>query len=286
MAADDAAAAYAEARRRIAAWRPGEPLRLGFTALDRLPNEIAELHELRELDVSATQVADLCPLQGLTNLQSLTCFGTPVEVEGEPPRQRAGPKVEQPPLDVEAERPARELWYFSYAREPNERAGRPVDAFCNDAARADRKILRDVEKLRYGESIQDFMRHELAQGDRVFVWLTDAYLRSPYCMVELFELWRRADGDAERFYAQVRLVLDVSIRMQRERLEYVQLWQKEKAAVDEIAPVVAQMEGPFAAKRDAIHRFASQTWEILEFIGNHVAYGSFEELRAKELGHG
>jgi internalin A len=210
----------------------------------------------------------------------------PAEVEGEPPRERDEPQEEQPRLDVEAERPARELWYFSYANASNAAAGGPVDAFCADAARADRKILRDVDELRYGDDIRNFMVNELATGDRVFVWLTDAYLRSPYCMTELFELWRRAEGDANRFYAQVRLVLDVSIRMQSERLDYVKLWQAEKDAVDEIAPVVAQMEGPFAAKRDAIHRFASQTWEILEFIGNHVAYGSFDELREQELGHG
>ena len=92
------------------------------------------------------------------------------------------------------------------------------------------------------------MRHELAAGDRVFVWLTDAYLRSPYCMVELHELWRRADGDAKRFYDQVRLVLDVSIRHETEKAAIRDLrLGKEKAAIDEAARYVARMEGDFDA---------------------------------------
>jgi internalin A len=209
------------------------------------------------------------------------------EVEGELPRERAEPKEEAPPLKVEAERPARELWYFSYVHASNEAAGRPVDAFCNDAARADRKIIRDVEKLRYGESIQDFMRHELAAGDRVFVWLTDAYLRSPYCMVELFELWRRADGDAKRFYGQVRLVLgdDVSIRLPTDKARYADLWQEQKATVDAQALRDEHWDDEIVRERNAVSRFASKTYALLTFIGNHVAYGSFDELREQELGH-
>jgi internalin A len=212
----------------------------------------------------------------------------PVEVEGEPPRERAEPKEEAPPLDVKAERPARELWYFSYAHEPNERAGRPVDDFCREAEHRGREIIRDVEKLRYGESIQDFMRHELATGDRVFVWLTDEYLRSPYCMVELHALWWRAGGDARRLQEQVRLVLDVSIRHETEKAAFTHFWREQKKAIDEEAPHVAQMEGAFAARRDAIHRFASQTWQILDFIGNHKfkVYGGFSNLKQNELGHG
>ena len=283
------AAVGAQAGERARYWRTGVYLferELGARAVveQEMTDDLAGAIVIRTQDGRADEL--LARLDEIVARCEAGLDLQPVEVEGELPRARAAPKEEQPPLKVEAERPARELWYFSYAHEPNQRAGRPVDAFCAAAERQGRKIFRDVEELPYGASIQDFMRHELAAGDRVFVWLTDAYLRSPYCMTELFELWRRAEGDAKRFYAQVRLVLDVSIRMQSERLDYVKLWQAEKVAVDEIAPVVAQMEGPFAAKRDAIHRFASQTWEILEFIGNHVAYGSFDELRAKELGHG
>jgi internalin A len=213
----------------------------------------------------------------------------PVEVEGEPPRERAEPKdEEEPPLDVEAERPARELWYFSYAHASNTAHGGPVDAFCADAARSDRRILRDVDELRYGDSIQDFMRHELAAGDRVFVWLTDDYLRSPYCMVELFELWRRADGDAKRLSDQVRLVLDVPIRHETEKAAFARFWREQKEAIDEAARYVGRMEGAFAARRDAIHGFVSRTWEILDFIGNHKfkVYGGFDDLKRNELGHG
>ena len=78
-AEDEPAAALEEARRRIAAWSPGETLDLSeIWVLDRLPDEIAELRELRALQIFGTRVADLGPLQGLANLEALFCGSTRV----------------------------------------------------------------------------------------------------------------------------------------------------------------------------------------------------------------
>lgn len=110
---DDSEVAYAEAKRRIAAWREGEPLDLSIRGLDRIPPEIGEcagleildirgrplailesdlewslplfdlgplsaLTSLTSLDCSKTEVSDLTPLAGLACLAELVCYRTPI----------------------------------------------------------------------------------------------------------------------------------------------------------------------------------------------------------------
>ena len=45
----------------------------------------------------------------------------------------------------------------------------------------------------------------IGQGDRVFVVLSDRYLRSPYCMFELSEVWRTSRAEGEAFLRRVRV---------------------------------------------------------------------------------
>jgi internalin A len=99
-------------------------------------------------------------------------------------------------LEYGVPREAGESRYFSYANDSDyaddvgEPQRLPVQWFCDKVqAKKGITIRGDVEELRYGDEIEAFMR-ELAAGDRIFVWLTDAYLRSPYCMYELHEIWR------------------------------------------------------------------------------------------------
>ena len=54
-----------------------------------------------------------------------------------------------------------------------------------------------------GGVISDFMR-QIGEGDRVFIFLSDKYLRSPYCMFELFELWRNSRQNKDEFLRRVR----------------------------------------------------------------------------------
>ncbi|MBA3909042.1 MAG: hypothetical protein C0524_03960 [Rhodobacter sp.] len=49
-----------------------------FEALERLPEEIAELSSLKRLTLVNTQVSDLAPLRGLTGLKRLDLTDTAV----------------------------------------------------------------------------------------------------------------------------------------------------------------------------------------------------------------
>jgi hypothetical protein len=78
----DAAAAYAEAERRVQEVLavPGvTTLRLDdLHALPRFPPEIAACEQLERLNIDNTQVSDLTPLSGLSALQRLFCNNTQV----------------------------------------------------------------------------------------------------------------------------------------------------------------------------------------------------------------
>jgi internalin A len=84
-------------------------------------------------------------------------------------------------------------FYVSYARadpsDPDRERG--VDLLCNEALKRGINVLRDKTDWQSGELISSFMK-ELGEGDRVFVFLGDKYLRSSYCMTELFELWNNS----------------------------------------------------------------------------------------------
>ena len=49
-----------------------------------------------------------------------------------------------------------------------------------------KKVLRDMTALGLGDRFSRFMQR-LGSGDRVFVILSDKYLKSPNCMYELLE---------------------------------------------------------------------------------------------------
>lgn len=100
-------------------------------------------------------------------------------------------------------------WYVSYAwgddRTPEGRQrAETVDRLCAAAEAKDRKILRDRNVLNLGDSISAFMRR-LGGGDRVFVILSDKYLRSPNCMFELSEIWRTSRQEGPAFLGRVRV---------------------------------------------------------------------------------
>ena len=60
-----------------------------------------------------------------------------------------------------------------------------VDRLCAETRRRGRRILRDKTAMGLGDRISEFMRR-LAKGKRVFIILSDKYLRSAFCTFELY----------------------------------------------------------------------------------------------------
>jgi internalin A len=119
-------------------------------------------------------------------------------------------------------------WYVSYAwNDPSDpQRERDVDRTCAAAETSGTPIIRDKTAMAAGDSISRFMK-EISQGDRVFVFLSDKYLKSPFCMFELFEIWRSSRLDKEEFRKKVRLyrLPDATIFSPKERLGYAKYWR-------------------------------------------------------------
>jgi len=113
---------------------------------------------------------------------------------------------------------------------------------------------------------------QIAQGDVIFVVLSDKYLKSPYCMFELFEIWRVNRQDDTEFLKRVRVYAleDAKISTPIDRLRYAGYWKKEhdelKRAIEEVGlDVIGQadmrlyklMQGYYNQVSDMLALFAS-----------------------------
>jgi TIR domain len=184
-----------------------------------------------------------------------------------------------------AERPneAQPRYYVSYARadgsDPNRE--RDVDWLCEEARRRGISVLRDKKDLRLGELISDFMR-KLGEGDRVFVFLSDKYLKSPYCMFELFELWRNSKQNKSEFLRQVRVfsVDGVRIAESADRLAYTKIWKINR---DDLRRVIDDVGWEEAGERAIeeyfrMKTFTSQVCDILAVFADVVQAQTLEDF--------
>ena len=83
------------------------------------------------------------------------------------------------------------------------------------------EIIRDSSHLEIGDRISKFM-DRIAEGDFVIAVISDKYLKSPFCMYELFHIYRNCAEKPERFLKRViPLILpDVVLQPDTERLKY------------------------------------------------------------------
>jgi internalin A len=83
-----------------------------------------------------------------------------------------------------------------------------VDRLCERLRQDDWNILRDSTVLRSGDLISGFMKR-IGLADHVIVVLSDKYMRSPYCMTELYYIYQNSRLEKQEFLDRIiPLVLD------------------------------------------------------------------------------
>ena len=77
----------------------------------------------------------------------------------------------------------------------------------------------------------------IGRGDRIFVFLSDKYLKSTYCMTELFDVWRNCREEDSAFIERTRIYVlpCAKIETLAERTQYVLHW---RAKFDEMDALV------------------------------------------------
>ena len=176
-------------------------------------------------------------------------------------------------------------YYVSYAWGDDSEEGRRrediVDKLCEAATARGIAITRDRKVMRYGDRISKFM-DRIGRGDRVFIVLSDKYLKSPYCMHELFDVWRNCREDADEFINRTRVYVLPCARIEtvENRIQYVHHWRREfekrKALMNKHAP-----DAFSRADYDAFHwmeTFVSNTSDMLTLINDVLTPKTFEDF--------
>ena len=122
----------------------------------------------------------------------------------------------------------------------------------------------------------------LGEGDRVFVILSDKYLKSPYCMYELFEVWRNCRQDETEFLGRIRIYAlpDAKLWTPLERAQLAIYWREQSAQLEAIVNkhgfdlLGAQDYSHYKLMKD----FSSHIGDILTTVADIVQPRTFEDL--------
>lgn len=184
----------------------------------------------------------LARLRALVEEEQSKAGLTPVEVKGGPaglhdPRLAVEEPDDKKAMKFGKERSGKAEWYVSYAWGDDTPDGQEreaiIDRLCNKAEARGFCIHRDKNTLGLGERISKFM-NEIGEADRVFVILSDKYLKSEFCMYELSEVWRNCRQNEHEFLNRIRVYTLSCARIWKtnEQFDYIEYWDDEYQAMD------------------------------------------------------
>jgi len=155
---------------------------------------------------------------------------------------------------------------------------------CEKAKRQGIEIIRDKDFMSQGDSITRFMQ-QIAEGQRVYVVLSQKYLRSPFCMFELHEIYRECGQRDDEFQRRVRVITlpDADIFDPLARVAHAQRWRKERDRLDALVRNCGvDVAGEDATRRVRLMtRFANYTADILALVAdtlNPTAVDDIEDI--------
>lgn len=128
--------------------------------------------------------------------------------------------------------------FFSYAWGVNKETGENREEIVDklyDSLETDRKytLVRDKKDAGYKKSIVKFME-EIGRGENIIVVISDKYLKSPNCMFELLEIYKRSGSDEEEFVKRIFPIIlgDANFYNPKEILKYIKHWKNEVEELD------------------------------------------------------
>jgi internalin A len=156
-----------------------------------------------------------------------------------------------------------------------------VDRLCAAADARGITVIRDKTTMGLGDHISKFMRR-IGRGNRVFVVLSEKYLKSPYCMFELCELWLQCREDDEEFLRHIRVYTlpDAKIWTPRDRANYAVHWKQQ---YEELASIVRERGDEILGEKDAhqyrlMKKFSRQIGDILATVADILQPRDFKQL--------
>ena len=187
----------------------------------------------------------------------------------------APPPPELVPAPVEAfHKPGREV-FISYAWgdvSPEGKERQQIVDWLVDALRKHPEPITvhiDRDEMRPGDLISTFM-DRLAAGDRVIVVISDKYLRSEYCMYELFKIYQNCRNKAEDFLRRIIPVILPDAGLSggtAARLKPAEEWDKQRKELEAIFVKNPDMLGVRGYKKyRLICEFSRNTFDMLDYL--------------------
>ena len=270
----------------------------------------ADLRSLQTLDLSGCRQlsGDLAPLTSLTSLQSLNLNGCrgfrlfaplqsllptlkelslfgckfddlPSEVRGEEDRQNVLAKVRS--HYGQAEPPKVFVSYAwgdtsSIASEEDRQRQEVVERLCQTLERESWQVVRDKNKIKYGDSVHDFMKN-LGQSNLVIVVLSAKYLHSPYCITELYDIYQSSRGEKEDFLRRIipLALADARIGAWRDRVEYAKHWEAEFKAMEHEFIHLGEVD---LGLYKAMKRWHNEVGDMLAYVNDVLVPHGFDDI--------
>jgi len=158
-----------------------------------------------------------------------------------------------------------------------------VDRLCSEAEARGKRIIRDKTAMKIGDRISTFM-DRIGKGvvnGRVCIVLSDKYLKSPYCMHELFDVWRNCREEGDTFIDRTRVLVLPSAKISKavERAQYVIHWQSAFKALDALVKEHGQfvLSDKDNAEFRLMSRFVSETANVLQLVQDTLRPRSFDD---------
>lgn len=162
--------------------------------------------------------------------------------------------------------------YFSYAWGDDNEAGESREEIVNqlyDSLKADGFALkRDKMDLEYRGLISEFMK-DIGRSGLIVVAVSDKYLRSPYCMHELYEIYRNGRQEKEEFSKRVFPIRAESIKMSDPMVldDYLDYWEKqEQKWNDLVVRRAGQLGNAHFAEYNKVKEINANFAQLLAFL--------------------
>ncbi len=127
--------------------------------------------------------------------------------------------------------------YFSYAWGDNHETGESREKIVEDiynSLKVDNyDVRRDKENVGYKDAISDFMK-EIGQSNFIVVAISDKYLKSPNCMFEILQIYRKSNSDLNEFKEKIYPIVlgDAKIYDTLDSLKYIRYWKEKKETLE------------------------------------------------------
>lgn len=184
--------------------------------------------------------------------------------------------VQPPPPIVESAPPNNSAFpiFFSYAWDDANHPEGHRESLVNrlyESLKADGfELKRDKMDLQYRGFISDFMR-ELGRGGLIVVALSDKYLRSPYCMHELNEIFRNSRQERDEFAKRIFpiRVEEIKINDPIDLGSYLTFWNEELKKWNELVKNnPSQLGRALFDEYEKIKEIHSNCGELLGYLRN------------------